>query len=299
MKILMAEAGASGGTPAPAGAAAAPPPAAPSSAGSPGTQTPAGGAPQDWTTGFNDDLKGYVTNKGFQNPAAVVESYRNFEKLQGVPRDRILKLPEDMSDAAAMGEVYNRLGRPEKPEGYGLAPKEKGGDPKFSEWAGKTFHELGLTGAQGKALAEKLGQFAENVGREKSDAQIAQNQAQEGELKKKWGAAFEQNINIAKRAVRDFQLDGETVDKLEDAMGFSKVMEFFNKVGSSLGEGSFHSGDGAPAGNGNGVMTPEAAKAKIAAAQQDPEFVKRYLANEMKAKEQMKHWHKMANPDSN
>src|SRR5690606_18358521 len=67
----------------------------------------------DWTSGFSDDLKGFVQNKGFKDPASVLDSYRNLEKLMGTPKERLLRLPENMDDANAMGEIYTRLGRPQ------------------------------------------------------------------------------------------------------------------------------------------------------------------------------------------
>ena len=80
------------------------------------TETPAApAAPADWTAGLPEEMKGYVQNKGFKDPSAVVESYRNFEKLMGVPQDRMIKLPEKAEDKAAWDSIYNRLGRPEKP----------------------------------------------------------------------------------------------------------------------------------------------------------------------------------------
>ena len=75
------------------------------------------GAPADWTSGFNDELKGYVTSKGFKDPASVLESYRNSEsligKLKGVGSDRIIGLPEK-ADAPEWKDNWNKLGTPKE-----------------------------------------------------------------------------------------------------------------------------------------------------------------------------------------
>jgi len=59
-----------------------------------GGQPGAGGAGGEWYAGIADEgLRGYVQTKGFKDPGALAESYRNLEKLQGVPQERLLKLP--------------------------------------------------------------------------------------------------------------------------------------------------------------------------------------------------------------
>ena len=82
--------------------------------------------PPSWTTGFTDELKGYVDAKGFKDAQSVVESYRNFEKIKGVPQERLLTLPEKDEDPS-WNDVWKRLGRPDQPKDYQLeVPKEFG-----------------------------------------------------------------------------------------------------------------------------------------------------------------------------
>ena len=33
----------------------------------------------DWTTGLNEDTRGFVQNRGFKDPGMVLDSYRNME----------------------------------------------------------------------------------------------------------------------------------------------------------------------------------------------------------------------------
>src|SRR4051812_7514574 len=97
-------------TGAPAPSTGTPPP-------STGTPPPSGGAPAapaDWTAGLNEATRGFVENRGFKDPQTLADSYVNLEKLMGVPKDRLLQVPEKDDDAEGWGKVYNRLGRPEK-----------------------------------------------------------------------------------------------------------------------------------------------------------------------------------------
>jgi hypothetical protein len=211
-------------------------------------------APADWTSSFNDDLKGYVQNKGFKDPSAVLDSYRNLEKLVGVPADRVLKLPQDMEDPQALNEIYSKLGRPQSPTEYKLGDG-KSEDSEFQKWARGTFHELGLNRKQAETLAAKYDQFLSGLATQSEEKQIQENKLQEDSLKKKWGAAYDQNLGLAKRTAREFGIDGETIDKVESAVGFTKLMELFSNIGQKLGEASFETGSGDGPGNSfNGML---------------------------------------------
>jgi hypothetical protein len=108
----------------------------------------------DWTNGLPDDLKGYVTTKGFKDTASVVDSYKNLEKLIGV-KEKLLQVPDDLSDSKSMENVWKRLGRPEKPEDYGI----KGKDEAFSKWSAEQFHKLGLNANQAKELVKNYDDY--------------------------------------------------------------------------------------------------------------------------------------------
>lgn len=263
-------------------------PAAPAATATPAATT------TDWTSGFNDEVKGFVQNKGFKDPASVIDSYRNLEKLMGTPKERLLRLPENMDDATAMGEIYTRLGRPQTPEDYKIeVPKD--GDASFAKWAQGTFHELGLTSKQATALVGKWNEFATNIQNGMTEKSATEMQAQHDGLKKEWGAAFEQNISIAKRAAAEFGISADVIDKMESAMGFTQVMKLMHTVGSKLGEGEFIT-NGSRGGSFNGALTPEQARNKIGALRQDNEFIKRYTNGDASAKAEMERLHAMAYP---
>lgn len=261
-----------------------------------GTTTTEGTATStEWTSGFADDLKGYVQNKGFKDPAAVVDSYRNLEKLVGV-RERLVKLPEKDDDAEGWNQVYERLGRPKEAKEYEIKAPEGMGDEKFSEWAKGTFHELGLSKKQAEALAGKWNEYVKGSMGAQNEAYQAQLAEQETALKKEWGAAHDQNIQVAKKAVQAFGLDGATIDKLETAMGYAGVMKFMHTLGSKVGEDSFVGGDNRNPGFSN-ALSPEAALNRITTLRNDEGFIKKYVAGDASAKAEMERLHKMAYPE--
>lgn len=259
----------------------------------------AGAVPTEWYGSFDTDTKGWLEAKGLtklQSDAAypeIVKGYRNVEKLIGVPSERLLKLPGADSDKAAWDDVYTKLGRPANSTEYEV-PVPEGTDTTFADWAKGTFHELGLSKTQGKGLSEQWSAFAKSM-QDKQKVEYSQKIAADtSALKTEWGQAFDQNINVAKRATSVFGFDAATVDKLEAGMGFSGLMKFMHTLGTRLGEDKFVSGDG----GGSGIMTPDGAKAKIAQLKADGEFTSKYIAGNLDARSQMEQLHKMAFPDA-
>lgn len=251
-------------------------------------------APSSWIDGFSEDLKGYVENKGFKDPATVVDSYRNLEKLLG-SRDKLLKLPDKEDDAEAWKEIYNKLGRPEKPEDYKLQAPDMDKDNGFSKWAEGTFHELGLSRKQAEGLAQKWNDYvAQGAQSLKENAQEKLKQ-EEAALKKEWGAAYEQNANIVDRAASALGLDDKTLQSLRDSMGSAAAMKFIHNLGTKLGEGEYVSGNNQ--GGGFGVLSPAAARNRIQALKADPDFVRRYTSGDAAAREEMTRLHQWANPE--
>jgi hypothetical protein len=159
----------------------------------------------DWTSSLNDDLKGYAQVKGFKDPQTVLDSYRGLEKLMGAPKDRLLKLPEK-ADAPEWNDIYSKLGRPSDPKEYKFDGVE-GVDPKLEGWARENFHKLGLSQKQGESLLKSYREL-ETV---ESQAQTEQKQmaikTQEESLKREWGSAFDQNVQVAKQAASKFGFD--------------------------------------------------------------------------------------------
>lgn len=252
------------------------------------TPTP---TPSDWTTGFNDDQKAYVQNKGFKNPGEILESYKNYEKLQGVPQDRLLRLPENM-DSPEGRAVWERLGLPKEAKDYGLKAPEQGGDPKLAEWAQGIFHEIGIP----RGMAEKLlGKWNERMTGESKT--LEQNRTAfltdaQNNLKTAWGNNFDQNKTIADQAAIRLGMGEKEVAALGQALGPDKAMQLLHKFGTATGEHTFV--DGRPPGSGN--MDPGQAKSAIDTMIGDATFRKRLSEGDADARRQWDNAHKMAFP---
>lgn len=252
-----------------------------------------------WVDALSPELKGFAENKGFKEPSMVLESYRNLEKLQGVPPDRLLKLPEKPDDAE-WANVYKRLGRPDKPEDYKLKPGDESESSKaFVDWAQKTFMEAGLSTKQAETLAAKWNEQSQNYIKQADEAATARLQEQQKNLKKEWGAAYDHQMKVAKEAAHTFGLTPDQVDGLEKVLGYDGIFKHLYAVGSKLGEGEFvsnSSGGGKP--GFNAPMSPAAAQDRIAALKGDQEFGKKYSSGDFEAKQTMDRLHKWAYPET-
>ena len=81
-----------------------------------------------------------MQNKGFKSNQDVLDSYRNYEKLQGVPQERMIKLPEDMNSEEGKA-IWQRMGVPKEANEYTLEVPTENGDQEMADWAKVAFHK--------------------------------------------------------------------------------------------------------------------------------------------------------------
>ena len=270
-------------------------PAAPTSTGAaPAPATTESVNPGSWMAGFNDDLKGYVGNKGFKDPGALADAYRNLEKLQGVPQDRLLKLPESFYDEKGAltsdgRAIFERMGAPKDPKDYGIEAPKEGGDAVRLEGFLKAAHEMGLTKAQAQKLAATDGAYMQQV-LEAQKAQATQvfNDQQKA-LQTEWGAAYDSNRNIAADAARRMGMDAKKIDALSAALGHAETMKLMASIGKSVGESAFVQGQRA-----NTPLEPASAKTRISELMADKDFGQRLMNGEADAKATWQRLHEQA-----
>lgn len=255
--------------------------------------TPPSAAPE-WLAGAPEDISAFVQTKGWKTPVDALESYRNLEKYMGTPADRLARIPEwDKADKSEIDAFFGKLGRPSDPKEYKL-PVPEGADPAFATAAAAKFHELGLTAKQAQALAEWNNNYATEAQAKMTESYQQTVAAQEAELKREWGSAYDQNVIAAKGAAAQLGLDAQKIDALERVLGFDGLMKMMADVGSKIGEDKFVSGQSqAP---GFGAMTPAQAKAKIDALGADQGWVAKYLAGNAEARAEMERLQKFAYP---
>lgn len=258
-------------------------------------------APEGLDPNTSTQLGELVKAKGWKGPADALLSYQNLERVFGADKaGRTILAPKSDDDADGWSAVYNRLGRPESPDKYGL-PVPEGDDGSFAQAAAPVLHELGLTTRQAKGLAEWWNKASSARIEAEGEAFAKSSEAEYAALKGEWGTAAAQNEELAKRAVLKFSkeagIDEAAFDAMERAIGTAKVMKLFHAIGSQFSESSFVASD-APTG---GALTPAQAKQKVAGMFADKEFMARYMHPDERVRqgaiEEMMTLNRMANPN--
>ena len=199
---------------------------------------------------------------------AVTDSYFNLEKLLGADKAGNALIPpkpdapKDVKDA-----FYNKLGRPEKADGYDFKMPE-GANPQFSKAAAEKFHELGLTKEQGEAAAS----WYQEQAVAEAKAFEANSTKEVSEWSKEQGDKFEANMEAARRAVRQlgFAENDPKLNAFEKAFGTKGMLDLFTKIGRNVLEASSPGATSSTPAIGG--LTPELAKSKMATLQNDSAF---------------------------
>lgn len=256
-------------------------PAAPNVGTAPAAAAAAPAQGPSWLPGADETTVGYVQNKGWSEPAQVLDSYRNLEKLFGADKaGNTVVLPKADATPEELGAFYSKLGRPADPSGYKIDLPE-GAPKEFATAAAQKLHELGIPKAAGEKLAEWWNGQAKTSQEQQAAALKANFDADDQSLKAEWGAAFNQNLTSAQAAVRGLGVSPEQIDKMQQAMGHKATMEFFQKIGSKIGEADFVPGNTRePFG---AAMTPGQAKARMGELMNDKEFVSRFAKGDTNA----------------
>lgn len=254
------------------------------------TPTETSPATGNWYDKFeNEELKGYVQNKGWKDPSELAVGYQNLEKLLGSEK---IPMPKGADDADGWNRVYQALGRPNTPDEYGLKTPD-GQVTDFSKAASSKFYELGLSAQQASNLTEWWnGQ--QQAFNEQQQAQLAQNtEAQIGELRKEWGGAFDENVELGRRAAREFGLNQEKLTALEGALGTGELLKFMSQIGRGMTEHNFEGGKST---NSFG-MTPAAAQQRISALKADQTWSSKYISGDADARAEMQRLMALAFPE--
>lgn len=277
------------GNPAGEGAAGIPSGAAPAA---PVVNEPGNGAvgSASWYDTIEDaDLKGYVQNKGWQSPKDLADGYRNLEKLLGGEK---IPMPKGADDAEGWDRVYDALGRPKESNAYKV-PILEGADPALVGQVQAKFHELGLTEAQGNALAEWWNGTQTGALQNIMQQSAQKSEADLNSLKSEWGGAYDENIEFGRRAAREYGMNAEKLGKIEQALGTGEMLKLFAQIGRAQGEAKFDGG-----GNSNPFgMTPEAAQQRISALRNDNGFNTKYMSGDADARAEMDRLFKLAYPE--
>lgn len=243
-----------------------------------GGAAPGGGAEdRGW---LPEEFRADPMFKDMRDPGALAKSYANAARMVGADKADLLRLPKDEA-APEWSEVWGRLGRPEKPEEYGLAAPEGMAPEILAETAG-AFHGLNLTKKQAEGV---MGIYSSRLeaGRAAEAEQVSQQtEAAGAALRKEWGAEYDNTIHGITRLVKES--GGEDALKALNEAGLGRnpaVLKMLAKIASQTAEPNSLRGSGGGAG---GAVTAEAAQAEVLRLREDRGFMERFWKGDAEAR---------------
>lgn len=241
------------------------------------TDPGAGGAgkpvPSFWETFEDAGLKAHPSVTKFTTPEALAKSYVDAEKRLGAPPDQLIRLPTKPDDKAAWDEVYSRLGRPEKADGYGIKLPENATE-EMKAVSGKlaeTAHIAGLSPAQLRPLVDLLQAEANSAQTQAVAARETETRETQATLRKEWGAKFDVYGKEIGKLVVDLGgqplLDELNASGLGNSLALNRALA---KLVDRVAEPERPGGEGGRADVGDRPFTPAQAGAERARLEADP-----------------------------
>jgi len=260
-----------------------------------------GSSETDWRTGLDESLRTDPSLADIKDISGLAKSYIHAQKMIG--RDKVA-IPQEGATEDEWNSFYDRLGRPgtyeintsdlKYPENW---PQHENID-KFKDNLLSVYHKAGLTNSQANAIHTGLMQELISDFEQSQSTIELEREGWRSQLEKDFGRAFDQQVDLAQRAAREFGGE-EVLNWLEESgMGDNPtVVKMFAKIGAKMTEASVNNGAGAA----SFALTPDAARQEIARLQRDPVFMKQYSSTEMdghrEAIEKMQSLFEFAYPD--
>jgi len=227
-----------------------------------------------------EKIRGEAAFKDIKNLEGLADSYYNAQKMIGVPKDQLLRLPTS-DKPEDWAPVYDRLGRPAKADDYKLKVPD-GFPPAEKTYAASVMaaaHGAGLTQKQFESMTGWLYQSAGESLAAQQAGKDAQVETWIGGLKTEWGAAFDNKVAQSRAAMGHYAEAAGLGDELKKAMDETGAgnhpvfIKLFNHLSRNLHE------DGSLTGKAFGdsaLKSPVEAQQQINALRGDANFMKQY-----------------------
>jgi hypothetical protein len=188
-----------------AAAAAGTPGAAPAAGA--GAAAPAAGAgtTNEFLSSLPEEIRADPSLQSIKDLPSLAKGYVHAQKLVGA--DKVV-VPKEGADPKEWDAFFNKVGRPEKPEGYKFTdvkmPEGFGVDTKLQERFAGTFHKHGLSQKQADSIRSEFVQYQIETIQGEIKAQNQAVEAGEKALREKWGADYDVNVKKAEKALAKF-----------------------------------------------------------------------------------------------
>jgi hypothetical protein len=233
-------------------------------------ETPAdvaqGGSGNDFLGMIPEELRQHPSLSPIKDVENLARSYVNAQRLIGADK---IPMPVNPSDED-LDRIYNRLGRPETPDGYQISPDGNIVTEDLAKDFADFSHKLRLTPEQAQGIMDYYRSSVEQTSAGSAEQAEQFRQTTEEALKSEWGRAYDQKLTQAVNAAKEFsnpeifdlQLsDGSRLgDNPDFIKTFANIADFRQTVTSE---------DTVAENASSNVMTPKQAQAEIDAIMRD------------------------------
>lgn len=242
----------------------------------PTLETPAevaqGGSGNDFFSQLPDDIRQHPSLSPIKDVENLARSYVNAQRLIGADK---VPLPVNPTDED-LDNIYSRLGRPETPDLYNIAPDGNVlTEERAAEYA-DIAHKLRLTPDQASGVLEYYRSVVQNDFTAATTANQNAMEAATNELRQEWGDAFDGKIASAQKVVEQFEAsdimslrleDGTTVGNHPEVIrAFARIADFRQSATSE---------DTIAESAASIAMTPAQAQAEIDSIMRSPVYTDR------------------------
>lgn len=164
------------------------------------------------------------------------------------------KIP-DGKNTDEMGKFYNKLGRPETPDGYKFEMSDYDQESSYSGFKEAAFKN-GLTSAQAEGLYGDTDAFLKDEFDKRTQTMERMKENSLKELKQEWGKDYEDKMSSARNAFKNMGLDEQVAEEVGKIVGLTNTVKLFDALANSTKEHSFV-GDGGAVGATKEALTDE------------------------------------------
>ena len=199
----------------------------------------------DFQSLIPEDYKEEKSLQNFSNMNDFVKSYLHSQKLVGADK---IPVPNKLATDEDWNAVYERLGRPETPDGYKYdLPKETKLEDSTLKAFSEEAHKLGLLPKQAQGIINYYNSIAEQSEQASEVNEEAARASAEAELRKEYGPAYDLKIAQARNlATNTLGSDFLRNTKLADGSvlgNHPQVVRAFADLASKMSEDSMVQGE--------------------------------------------------------
>jgi hypothetical protein len=216
-------------------------------------------APTSFLDMLPENLRQEPSLRSFTNPADLAKSYVHAQRMIGADK---VALPGNSATDDEWRAIYQKLGAPDDPQKYQFSESPQVLDESaIGEFRNAAF-EAGLNNRQAETVAKFMDTTLQGAQAKFEQQAEELRYGGEQELRKEWGQAFDQRVELAYKAAIDTLGSADLLDEIKLADGrmlgdHPAIVRMFAKIAEQIGE------DNLVGDTTEMVMTPAEASQRI------------------------------------